>query len=648
MRTASGNSRRERGVVRTLARLGLAALAAAWLAGPPAPVPAATECASADAALDGGTVADVERAEAAYRAILADSPGSACAATGEQVATELVTAVALRRSGLDAAVAPHIVEALKLRPQTRLPGELRAAAPPPVHRSPWQQEPWPTIWDRLIILVALAVLAGLAWQVVGWLRHLRYVRLLIGAFAGPDQGDARSFSAVVGDHVQRLCGYRTGQRPDRVSKWGDPIAVPTDLVTAVPPVGLASALLTLLGKLVPSRDRALNGTLHVAGEGVVGVSCTLETRQGRVLDGSGIWATTYGLLPADAAEADRPEQRFPLAFPVAVWAFFQLRPDAKRLGTGSWRSYAAFGMGEDFDANGQVAEAELCYLRALDYDPENRPARLNLASMWLANGSAAHSRRAGSMLGGADTATWAECELRRLQCGPDERCEPRMGDEPDSFWYRAQYVLTAAAARSQLEEWCDGGEPPGHWGPAGQTAVERAEDLVRNLEAALGRPQEPGRQAQAFSSFLVDIEAASLVLWAGIEMVRRASQGTSAPERPPLSFRVDGETLTAERILKACGSGALAMPARARYNLACYHAVAAMVDHREGGDDRNHLEAALLELQLAAPSLPRSMLLHARDDVCFRELRDHTAFRGIVGMRPVEAVEPVEARAARS
>ncbi|HEY7199629.1 MAG TPA: tetratricopeptide repeat protein, partial [Candidatus Dormibacteraeota bacterium] len=469
------------------ARLALAALAATWLLAAPVPVAvwAVDECAQADRLLDGGSLVDLQRAEAAYREILVATPDSACANTGDQVATDLITAVELHRAGLNNSVSTHIVAALKLRPQTRLPAELRDDGA--VHRAPWQTETWLAWQDRVVLALGGFLVLVLVWPFASWgWRRLRYGRrggrLLIGSFSGADGVSGDGFAAVVGDHVQRLGDFRSGQRPDRVSKWGDPVTVPAELVSAVPPVGLLSAVLGLVGRAGQGSDRCLSGTLHASGPSVVGVSLTLETRQSRVIDGCGVWSSSYAVPASDAVlprngSTDRPEMLYPLAFPVAVWAFWKLTPDAWRLGTSQWQSYALFGMGEDYDANGQVEQAERCYLRALACDPENLPARLNLASMWLMSSTGSVTGEADAVLGGHDEASWAERELRRIQrAAATARERPGGGSEPDSFWYRAQYVLAASAARRHLEEW-GSGPPPVRLGAAGEAAVELSTEL---------------------------------------------------------------------------------------------------------------------------------------------------------------------------
>src|SRR2546430_2010991 len=180
-------------------RLILAVLGAVGLLAVLAPsaVAAPDECAQADRLLDAGTLAQVQQAEAAYRQVLATTPDSACALTGDAVATSLITAVSLHRAGLADPAPPPIPAPLQLRP------------------------------------------------------------------------------------------------PTGSSRGGAPVTVPAELATAVPPVGLVNAVLGLVGRAGQGSDRTLGGTLHRAGEGVVGVSLTLETRQSRVVDGCGVWSGAY-------------------------------------------------------------------------------------------------------------------------------------------------------------------------------------------------------------------------------------------------------------------------------------------------------------------------------------------------------------------
>src|SRR5947209_7417035 len=97
-----------RPVMAALAAVGLIAALA-----PTAVAAAPDECAQADRLLDAGTLAQERQADAAYRQILATTPDSACARTGDQVATSLITAIDLHRAGLDGAIPPHIARALE-------------------------------------------------------------------------------------------------------------------------------------------------------------------------------------------------------------------------------------------------------------------------------------------------------------------------------------------------------------------------------------------------------------------------------------------------------------------------------------------------------------------------------------------------------
>src|SRR2546430_3053332 len=184
-------------------RLILAVLGAVGLLAvlPPSAVAAPDECAQADRLLDAGTLAQVQQAEAAYRQVLATTPDSACALTGDAVATSLITAVSLHRAGLDGAAPPHIARALELRPQTHVPDELAT------HQALWQTETWQTWQDRTVLAVGAAIVLALAWRLLVWARWWfrrgrRGGRLMIGTFTAADGAPGGGFAAVVGDHVQ--------------------------------------------------------------------------------------------------------------------------------------------------------------------------------------------------------------------------------------------------------------------------------------------------------------------------------------------------------------------------------------------------------------------------------------------------------------
>jgi tetratricopeptide (TPR) repeat protein len=327
------------------------------------------------------------------------------------------TAIALNRAGYHEVAVTTVQDALKAYPdyppdrvvdpkEAKLLNDIR-----PSHRPFWQAEIWQNLQDVLTVILILAVAIPLAalliWRSIQWLlRLIRHRRLLILPFdtAGPSTAGSgadapaslggKGFAAVVGDYIHRLGSMEGVEGPDRVSKWGDPFTFPTDLSAAVSQINLVNALLTILRRLMPSRDRSLGGLLHSDQTGTVGVSVTLENRSGHIIDDHPIWSGDFGLSRstalASAAPArgrtppsDRPELLYPLAYPVAVWAFWKLVKHPDRLGTKDWQSYALFGIGEEFDSLGQSDEAERSYLEALALDPDNVPAQINLANLLL-------------------------------------------------------------------------------------------------------------------------------------------------------------------------------------------------------------------------------------------------------------------------
>lgn len=408
---------------------------------------AEAQCTTADTLLDANP-ARLAEADAAYQAILETTPNSLCAIAGHRASSDLLAAEQLDTTGLGSDASSLITDAIKVRPRTPIPTFLlrgaRAARayttalalqrggyhdaavsilqqalaaypnyPPskvmtaqdaaalkdvrPGHRAVWQSETWLSVQDVVIGLFGLFVLALLLGGLLRWLvRQIQGGRFMIRAFetTSGSSSDGKGFAAVVGDYVHRLGSIGGAEGPDRVSKWGDPMTFPTDLTAAVPQIGLINALLSLMNRFIPSRDRTLVGLLHSDQSGTVGVSLTLENRDNYVLGDRPIWSGDFGLTRATAVApappavgrvppSDRPELLYPLAYPVAVWAFWKLVHQPEQLGTRDWQSYALFGIGEEFDSLGQFEDAKRSYLEALSLDPQNKPALINLANLLL-------------------------------------------------------------------------------------------------------------------------------------------------------------------------------------------------------------------------------------------------------------------------
>jgi len=274
-----------------------------------------------------------------------------------------------------------------------------------------------------LLLVLIVLLALRAWVASG--RWFGGGRLMVATFQAGDAsaqyGDG--FAAAVRDHIRRLTTSHGPDRIDMVSKWGDPATVPAALSSIAPQATFIGAIVGQIAKLLPNRDKSLTGFLHTSGGSIAGLSLSLESADGRVLNRRTIWMTDYAPLPAGASSAapakavqpslfrrfldlvrpGSPHQpagaaapalsaMYPLAYPAAVWALWAFDgKKAAKLGTRTWQSFANFGIGAAFQEQAQYDQAEHFYLRALADDHQNEAAKFNLAVLRLEQTSAAVS-----------------------------------------------------------------------------------------------------------------------------------------------------------------------------------------------------------------------------------------------------------------
>src|SRR6266567_632592 len=239
-------------------------------------------------------------------------------------------------------------------------------------------------------LLALVLLVRLVQMLVGGL--LRYFdgrTLMINPFdngPGPDIG--LGYSVLVRDAMRRLAVDGEDIRIDIASRWADPVAISSDLASAVPQGSIVSGLVQLLVLIAPSHDRTLTGSLQMSSPRGPGVTASLEWRSGGIFDSVTIWqdelplAPSHGPLAAPGAGAQPPPDMtvfYPFAFAIAVWAAQRLDPVGfARTGTDSWKSYVAFSAGDLAQRAGYFASARDLYLKALALDFNNRAARFNL------------------------------------------------------------------------------------------------------------------------------------------------------------------------------------------------------------------------------------------------------------------------------
>jgi len=284
---------------------------------------------------------------------------------------------------------------------------------------PYEQRAW--IIAGLVALLLAGLILLLGHRI--WIRSNRWLgggRLMVKPFEAADgpahYGDG--FAAAVRDNIRRLTTTHGHDRIDMVSSWGDPATLPAALSSITPQAGLIAALVGMIAKLLPNRDKSLAGFLHTSENKPVGLSLSLEDVDGRVVNRQSIWVTDYAplasLLPAAPDRGPIPRvltkgvrrllglfglgrkhepprtntpplsTMYPLAYPAAVWALWHFADKrAKKLGTKSWESFTNFGIGVAFQEQSETDRAKDFYQRGLSDDHRNEAAKFNLAALQL-------------------------------------------------------------------------------------------------------------------------------------------------------------------------------------------------------------------------------------------------------------------------
>jgi tetratricopeptide (TPR) repeat protein len=181
---------------------------------------------------------------------------------------------------------------------------------------------------------------------------------------------------------------------------------------------------------------------------------------------------------------------------AAAWLVFrigELRGSAQRLkmlGCSNWNSYALFRAGVECQRSGELQRATALYARAVDADPSNNAARLNLGVIEVLNGD-------------VDTA------ISRLESVEARARHDETNTDPDtilnrsSLWYQAAYNL-AAARLSKAD-------------PDGSAAYAAALNLAIAIEMAreqLDKHKKPKPAARALGDFLAHIRAPAFAVLA--------------------------------------------------------------------------------------------------------------------------------------
>jgi len=275
------------------------------------------------------------------------------------------------------------------------------------------------------LAVLLAVVAGFVVAVYALtrLRARWKLAIEIRPFDGDD--DDGTLEASIQDRLERLASTRQSAAILNASSSDGEFKLPATVASAVPQASLIEGLASMLDRLLPRTVRRVEGTAlpedPVRG---AGITIAISDRRGGALDRVTLFEADYELLPKadkNGKRGDLAWRRTRLAIPAATWLAYnpELASEAAepKLGTTEWRSYAFFAVGELVHREGDEATARKLYMRALDIDPQNLGATLNLASLRLHD---------------AEALPPVAEQLEAVRA---------VTDHTSSLWYRATYLL---------------------------------------------------------------------------------------------------------------------------------------------------------------------------------------------------------------
>ena len=348
-----------------------------------------------------------------------------------------------------------------------LPASLRPASS---RRGFWESGlhavgPWARTIAEIAALglaIVLAVMLALAAARSGAKRFRS--SLDVAPFTGPGADEiATSLASALREHLRALDESRASTGPRLAEAADAEFQLPGSVTTAFPPAGLIEGLIATIDRLAPREVNKLTSTLRPVDEfRGAGVTLLLCTRRGKELGQVTIWERDFHLdeLVEDADDEDGVAGRYQrLIGPAAIWLAYQdaMCFDAEHppAGTCDWRSYAHFAVGEVAHRHGKRRLACRLYREALDLDPRNLAARLNLA--WL--------------IVLPTTADEQPPDRERRGREFDAHIDEVLGrvDHDDPLWFRATYLRSVHQLHS--------------------TAFEEARATARALHEEMARPQ---------------------------------------------------------------------------------------------------------------------------------------------------------------
>ena len=438
-----------------------------------------------------------------------------------------------------------------------------------------------------------------------------------------------------------------------------------DALQAVTQLKIVASIFQFLRLAMPRDELQLVGHVLSSDSRGIGLSLSLATVRGNVIDTVTLWDKDCAPPTTDAPAApgkkeqalptvdgsaarSEKEQTLDLAVMGATWTVFQILKKKglreselrKTMGTPSWRSYGLARLGTDTGTAEPNARRALL-AGARDADPENLTAHFNLGTI---------ERRKPDTLPANWHLEYVRAAIRRddqQQLGPDldsfyplGRLSPDNPRYRDPLRYQLAYNWNALRLHNQLlSDLPDGGKKP--WPCLDQEDVEHYTFVVRELVEVLQRLENPASpEEEELSGLLSELEKPSLVLLAELLVdvpkcprpilpMRAIDQGGgdsrneagTQPTREDLQmcFRVFdtlksdprlSHVALARQILEYVLGGAWST--RALYNLACYCGQS---------DDKDAPRKALFLLRESFEKAAKEMVAWAERDPSLYKLR---------------------------
>jgi len=426
----------------------LLACAVSVLAQAPATPAAGVEtnaCARAKALLDAGYV---EAAEAEYAKALGSQP-SCPPQDRPSPQARLDRARRLQDAGYDKQAQAIVLSVVS---STNQPVRVDPALRSPDQRLGWWNDTLGLLGPPVRSIIEAAIVLAILWMLYLFIsrrvrRRMRVEEFVGGGTDNPGGGLTAELAAT----LRRLQEASRGRAVTYQSATDEQFDIPDDVAAAVPQGKLVAALIKFTDKLFPQRLMIVGGALHpIHVHRGAGLTISLKNGRGEVKDEMTVWERDFVLL--DAGKGTPTSVRYErLVMPAAVWLGYQrlgARTGASAewpFGVRDWRSYALFAVGELIpDAVDRRRVLEL----ALDRDPRNLGARLNLASLLLRRDT-----QVGRHHGKEDLQYYPreDADQRRSQARQHLRYIVARSGPGDPIWYRAQFLLVLC--------FLDGGPP---------------------------------------------------------------------------------------------------------------------------------------------------------------------------------------------